>query len=153
MALQVAIKTLVFQDADASKRIRQRAMTEVSAHEVLPWQDASDGFIGACAVPIHVKPFTFCLELHMLCHLILLWYVSVFERLSFMWRLRMLTVHFAHSSRPILHACVSASPWCAQAAINTLLTHDNIVNTYAHDLRPVGGAELPDEKHAAHWKL
>ncbi|GFH12221.1 protein kinase domain-containing protein, partial [Haematococcus lacustris] len=38
------------------------------------------------------------------------------------------------------------------AAINTLLTHENIVNTYAYDLRPVDSS-LPDNKHAVHWKL
>lgn len=40
-----------------------------------------------------------------------------------------------------------------QAAINTLLTHENIVNTYAYDLRPVDASGLPDDKMAAHWKL
>jgi hypothetical protein len=39
-----------------------------------------------------------------------------------------------------------------QAAINTLLSHENIVNTYCYDLRPVD-SNLPDHKHAAHWKL
>jgi len=40
-----------------------------------------------------------------------------------------------------------------EAAINTLLTHANIVNTYAYDLRPVEATGLPDGKLAAHWKL
>lgn len=40
-----------------------------------------------------------------------------------------------------------------EAAINTLLTHTNIVNTYAYDLRPVEANGLPDHKLAAHWKL
>ncbi len=55
--------------------------------------------------------------------------------------------------------CHTAWYWFAcglfvlQAAINTLLTNDYIINTYAYDLRVVNSAGMPDEKHMAHWKL
>lgn len=34
-----------------------------------------------------------------------------------------------------------------------MLSHDNIVNTYAYDLRNVKDAGLPDGALSAHWKL
>ncbi len=40
-----------------------------------------------------------------------------------------------------------------EAAINQMLSHDNIVNTYAYDLRNVTDSCLPDGMISAHWKL
>jgi hypothetical protein len=54
--------------------------------------------------------------------------------------------------------CTAQHLAAPQAAINTLLTHDNIVNTYAYDVRAAGGngavggpGSLPDDAHC--WKM
>ena len=55
---------------------------------------------------------------------------------------------------PFLHPGFS-KPSGLRPPPSQLLSHDNIVNTYAHDLRHVDNSVmgLPESMMAAHWKM
>eukprot|EP00798_Chlamydomonas_sp_ICE-L_P024943 gene24943-10597_t len=60
--------------------------------------------------------------------------------------IKVLIFHDASEARRVKQRALT------EAAINQMLSHDNIVNTYAHDLRPVKDLELAIASQS-HWKL
>lgn len=129
----------MFQDAGSAQRIRERAITEVitSHRDVCVWAGGAGREASSIACcrgrAAHARS----------------------ALLGAPSQQRGGHGHHLARARPGPPTCCPCTRRChargaAQAAINTLLTHPNIVNTYAYDMRPVEQSDVP---HTVLWKL